>query len=479
MSLPEETAVETFARRHETLAEPRHQEVERYRALLPLAAPRPGQQLAFEVDLDACTGCKACVTGCHNLNGLDSGELWRTVGLLQGGSAQSPVAKIVTTACHHCIEPACMIGCPVKAYDKDPITGIVKHLDDQCIGCQYCIFMCPYDAPKFNTARGIVRKCDLCADRLAHEEAPACVQSCPNEAIRITVVERSHAVEATSFLPGAPAPDDTLPTTVYRTRGELPRNLLPADFYSLHPERAHPPLAVMLVLTQLSAGAFALERALGASVVHGRMALFLCLVALGASTLHLGRPRFAFRAILGLGTSWLSREIVLFSLFAALAALWAIHPARWLLDCVAAAGVSGVIASVMVYEATRRPAWRWYRVGPLFLFSAALLGCALRLALGDSSLASLTVALLGVKLLGESSLFAQLRTRRHTALKRRALLLRHQLKRETVARYACGMGGLLILVVPWIGFLFIVAGELLERHLFFAAAPAPHMPGSL
>src|SRR5260370_23976805 len=82
-----ETAVERFARRHD------HGEMggqERYRALLPQAAPRPGQQYAFEVDLDRCTGCKACVTGCHSLNGLDEGEVWRSVGLLHGGSAAAP-----------------------------------------------------------------------------------------------------------------------------------------------------------------------------------------------------------------------------------------------------------------------------------------------------------------------------------------------------------------------------------------------------
>ena len=52
------------------------------------------------------------------------------------------------------------------AYDKDPITGIVSHLDDQCIGCSYCIFTCPYEVPKFSSSRGIVRKCDLCQGRL-------------------------------------------------------------------------------------------------------------------------------------------------------------------------------------------------------------------------------------------------------------------------------------------------------------------------
>jgi Fe-S-cluster-containing hydrogenase component 2 len=128
------TAVERFAEHHDSGEAP--SQAKYYRDLIPLERPRPNEQYAFEVDLDACTGCKACVSACHTLNGLDENEIWRTVGLLHGGSADSPAIQTVTTSCHHCLEPACMKGCPVKAYEKDPITGIVKHLDDQCIGCQ-------------------------------------------------------------------------------------------------------------------------------------------------------------------------------------------------------------------------------------------------------------------------------------------------------------------------------------------------------
>ena len=92
--------------------------------LIPLSSPAPGEQYAFAVDLDACTGCKACVTACHNLNGLDDDETWRDVGVLFGGTVLEPVQQTITTACHHCVDPACMNGCPVKAYDKDPVTGI-------------------------------------------------------------------------------------------------------------------------------------------------------------------------------------------------------------------------------------------------------------------------------------------------------------------------------------------------------------------
>src|SRR2546423_705348 len=100
------TAVEHFARLHETSA---LQGTDRYQDLIPREGPKPGQQFAFQVDLDACTGCKACVTACHSMNGLDSGEAetWRVVGLLQGGTAEHPVQQTITTACHHCVDPAC------------------------------------------------------------------------------------------------------------------------------------------------------------------------------------------------------------------------------------------------------------------------------------------------------------------------------------------------------------------------------------
>src|SRR5918995_205708 len=65
---------------HEALAD--HQAHIAYRSLIPLSRPQPGEQYAFEVDLDSCSGCKACVTACHSLNGLEEQETWRDVGLL-------------------------------------------------------------------------------------------------------------------------------------------------------------------------------------------------------------------------------------------------------------------------------------------------------------------------------------------------------------------------------------------------------------
>lgn len=503
------SAVERFARAHDADAIP--PEVRRHRELLPAAAPAPGQQYAFEVDLDACTGCKACVTGCHNLNGLDDGELWRTVGLLHGGSAEEPALQTVTSACHHCLEPACLLGCPVKAYDKDPVTGIVKHLDDQCIGCQYCIFMCPYDAPKYNARRGIVRKCDMCSDRLGHGEAPACVQACPNEAIAITVVAEAHivdAAQASAFVPGAAGPDATLPTTQYQSARPLPRNLLPADFYAVNPEHSHPPLVLMLVLTQLSAGAFAVDamaRALGgggagARSAHALFAATLGLAAMAASVFHLGRPLYSFRAFLGLGTSWLSREIVGFSIFSALAVAYAgsffVTPLSrvggWLELGAALAGVAAVGCSVMVYAATRRACWRGPSTAFRFYATTLVLGAATVLSTAPAPSPSLARALslvAALELAVEASLFRHLRGRQHTALKRSAILMKGDLAAVSVARFGCGLAGAVVMPalvgfagvgargVPSLVLALALAGELAARYLFFAAATAPKMPG--
>ena len=66
------TAVERFSQlhdKHEVDLQKKH-----YTSLLPATPPGEGQQYAFEVDLDKCSGCKACVTACHSLNGLDEGE---------------------------------------------------------------------------------------------------------------------------------------------------------------------------------------------------------------------------------------------------------------------------------------------------------------------------------------------------------------------------------------------------------------------
>lgn len=529
------TAVERFALRHDRHAVPVQGTL--YRELLPTSAPAAGEQYAFAVDLPSCSGCKACVTACHNLNGLDEDETWRSVGLLHGrGDRGFSFQQTVTSACHHCVEPACLEGCPVLAYEKDPVTGIVRHLDDQCIGCQYCILKCPYDVPKYSASRGIVRKCDMCANRLALGEAPACVQACPNGAIQITIVNQAQvAAEARQgiFLPGAPSPGYTQPTTRYLSARGLPPDVAAADEHEVKPAHSHPPLVAMLVLTQLSVGAFCVETLLRAifpsnlmtrlSPLHALVALAVGLLALGASTLHLGRPLYAWRAVIGWRRSWLSREIIVFAGFALLATLqgagFCLAPLHWfnsvgVSTAVSLSGLLGLYCSVRVYQDTRRQLWSGGPTAVRFFCTSLTLGAAVIL-FATSIQGLLTPAVAGqgayneltcwltstliaaslVKLSADVGVLRFLLNGHTSERKGTARLLTGELSELATARVLFGLIGGVVLplvflvrapspgfatlgVTAWI-ILFTALGEFLERFLFFVAIVPPRMPGGI
>lgn len=503
------TAVAAFAQAHDLGAlKTRH-----YRDLVPLSLPQHGQQFAFEVDLDRCSGCKACVAACHSLNGLDEHESWREVGTLISNDWRRPFRQTVTTACHHCVDPACLNGCPVLAYEKDPATGIVRHLDDQCIGCQYCVMMCPYEVPKYSEARGIVRKCDMCSQRLVAGEAPACAQACPTEAIRITIVETDslvvdfrEAVTQNSFLPSSPDPGITVPTTKFVSRAPLLADLAPSDVSIVREQPAHWPLVWMLVLTQLGVGAsiaalFSPSR--GALMIVASAATVLGLVA---SVAHLGQPLKAWRSFLGLRRSWLSREIVAFGIFAALISLatlllWieAASGATTLsLSVTAIVGVLAVFCSAFVYRATRRIFWRGAFI--TFFLTVMLLGTAAWTTTAPTALLLSFVAILAASKLG-----VEMRTLRHGddgviddvsarpgefdrwSLAQTAGLLRGRFALLMRCRLACLVtGGLALPLLSLVNFspIFAVsscvlcfAGEVMERYLFFRAVVPPRMPG--
>jgi Fe-S-cluster-containing dehydrogenase component len=383
------TAVERFAQRHEAHVGPVQERY--YRDLLPTALPQAGQQYAFKVDLDACTGCKACVAACHSLNGLDEDEAWRRVSSVFGERGGVAAQQTVTAACHHCADPACMKGCPVNAYEKDPVTGIVRHLDDQCIGCSYCTLTCPYEVPAFNHRLGIVRKCDMCSDRLAEGEAPACVQGCPNEAISITVVDQPASGATTQYV----SAKDTLCIS--------PRDGARSDTQG---HEGHPALAVMLVLTQLSVGAFVAELALGRrSALDSFLIAAVGLLAMGASVLHLGRPLLAYRALLGLRTSWLSREILAFGAFMPLAMAYAVVPSPALGIAAAAMGVLGVWCSVLIYAVT--PRWKLPHVFTRFFGGAALAGAVTVWSIASPWTACLIPALIAAQLFERNRFFTR------------------------------------------------------------------------
>jgi formate dehydrogenase iron-sulfur subunit len=526
------SAVERFSRAHERCEIPAKEK--QYRQLLPATAPQPGQQYAFEVDLDKCSGCKACVTACHSLNGLDETETWRTVGLLVSpvredirSLASKPVVsqrfltsapklfqQHVTTACHHCADPGCANGCPVLAYDKDPVTGIVRHLDDQCIGCSYCVMKCPYEVPKYSDRLGIVRKCDMCSQRLAVGEAPACVQACPDEAIKITLVERDEI--ATSyrsngvkpFLPDSPDPRITLPTTRFIS-AKLPADLVAADHAAPRLDHAHWPLVIMLVLTQAAAGMFlatTIASATGPRLPVLPIVGFITLsIGLTASVLHLGQPLKAWRAFLGWRKSWLSREIIAFNTFAgvaltAVAVPWIPPIVKWqspISGFATAFGLAAVFVSAMVYVDTKRPLWCARITFGNFFGTTLLLGATFAAVvfgwMGHFELAQpFAVAALVIRTL----LFGWRRAELFQAWRRPAspihlnaraicellpwtVLARTQLFIASTIFGVMAIANVAQLAPVWasIAALTTFSSEIIGRYVFFAAGAAKRMPG--
>ena len=459
-----------------------------------------------------CIGCKCCVVACNEQNGNPAAINWRRVGEIEGGWFPDTTRSYLSMGCNHCLEPTCLSGCPVDAYSKDSVTGIVHHSADACIGCQYCTWNCSYGVPQYNAERGVVGKCDMCHGRLSLGQSPACVSACPEGAIAIEIVNIEQwrtNVSAAAASTGIPIGDHSLATTRITMPDVLPPNARPRDITHVKPEHPHWPLVVMTVLTQMSAGAFTtiwLLQLLGASAGLGIAALASLVVAalaLNASTLHLGRPVHAYRAIRMWRRSWLSREVLLFTGFSMVAGLYAgllwFGTPEWLPTGLTTAvgamtvvlGIAGVTASACIYRVPSRPAWNTRYtllqfnltaalLGPLFA-AAAGVGDARWLAVGSATMAGGQFVLLAVR-------FLRCIASDSLELKGTARLLSTVFAKHLVLRGVLLAAGAIVLPLfatsvavdaqapLWVLALALAIGaEILGRYLFFVSVVPKHM----
>lgn len=362
-------------------------------SLIPERPLRPGEQYRFHFNMTKCIGCRSCEVACNEQNGNPAEIRWRRIGEIEGGSWPDTSRFYLSMGCNHCLSADCLRGCPVDAYTKDPATGIVLHSAEACIGCQYCVWNCPYSVPQFNAERGVVGKCDMCHGRLTTGLEPACVNACPENAIEIEIVDQLEwrSDHAAANAPGMPAAGHTISTTRISLPQNAPKALERVDADTLRPEHPHLSLVWMTTLIQLAVGT--LVAALCFRCTNPFVLTLICVVtllALNISVLHLGRPAFAWRAIKMWRRSWLSREVLLFGLFfAALSSLtilsWfaALHTfdvaksALLTLDVLAPIiGVAGILASARLYLVPARPAWNMVHTPIDFLLSSAVLGGA-------------------------------------------------------------------------------------------------------
>ena len=189
------------------------------------AAPTPIKSTL--IDITKCIGCRACQVACKQWNDRDGEqtELEWNLGLQNPATLSAKTLTLITyhelpdekapgglnylftmRRCLHCLEPACASACPTTALSRSA-DGPVIYDADECIGCRYCIWACPWGVPtaEWDSLAPKIQKCTHCADRtsqpvpltrngqtLTADESkqfrekivvPACVKACPADAL--------------------------------------------------------------------------------------------------------------------------------------------------------------------------------------------------------------------------------------------------------------------------------------------------------
>jgi Fe-S-cluster-containing dehydrogenase component/DMSO reductase anchor subunit len=279
----------------------------------------------FIFDLNKCVGCEACVVACQIENHDAQSAAWRSINTYN--SFQHPALPLFhfSLACNHCDDPLCLTGCPTNAFTMDPLYHTVDHHQDLCIGCRYCTWTCPYDAPKYVNAKGVIEKCTLCKERIVEGRKPNCANLCPTGALDFGDIETKVAFDVPGFTdkgiwPGIrviPLRKKGRPLAAVQTLTENEGEFFKRAQFKDQRKSTLKSEWPLVLFTLLVAFLFAVT---AAALLQAPLLDPLTYIALGVggmivSTMHLGMAVSAWRALLNVQSSWLSREIVAYSLF--------------------------------------------------------------------------------------------------------------------------------------------------------------------
>jgi Fe-S-cluster-containing dehydrogenase component len=272
----------------------------------------------FIFDHNKCVNCNACKAACI----LENGWKVQPRNIFTYNSEAEPLLSLInlSLACNHCESAICMEGCPASAYSRESVTGAIIIDDVKCIGCRYCQWNCPYDAPRFDPENKIINKCNLCYSRLIDGHQPACSAACPTGALGFGILSElksdvfyswfpdknlNPAIEFSSSLNDIPLKiiPDRIPVREDLKKVDATKNI--SGELSLIAFSFLTTLSVSIIITSLVKGVF-----------PERMILIPVLILAGAISLfHLGNRLRAWRSVINVRNSPLSREIVLYIIY--------------------------------------------------------------------------------------------------------------------------------------------------------------------
>ena len=145
------------------------------------------------VDTTKCTSCENCVMACAAEHQISPQLVIREKALNRDRLSAYRLSNIVKISpghfarksCMHCLEPSCVSACLVGGLTKS-LEGPIIYDATKCIGCRYCMIACPFHIPCYEWDKNIpyMVKCDMCFERINKGKIPACVDACPNGALK-------------------------------------------------------------------------------------------------------------------------------------------------------------------------------------------------------------------------------------------------------------------------------------------------------
>lgn len=139
------------------------------------------------IDIERCLACKSCEIACaiaHSKSKVLEDAVTESPRPQKRVTVEAAGEFGVPMQCRHCEDAPCIIVCPTKAIHRQHAEGPVLIDKDLCIGCKFCLMVCPFGVIDLSSDGKVMVKCDLCFERAKQGQEPACVEACPTKALK-------------------------------------------------------------------------------------------------------------------------------------------------------------------------------------------------------------------------------------------------------------------------------------------------------